>query len=549
MLAFVAAPGLREAVEHARQAAGGVSNRHAATPSTLCPAELRWPDWLLASLLAVASVAYLASLPLNVLTPPDEAHVLHQAKRLANGEVLYRDLFDLATPLWTYLMAGLFSLFGTTLATARLTIAVVHGATLLVMFLLCRRLGVRRELATIAAVAALALCQPVYPVANRHWLVTLFSLLLLFCCLQARRGVWSSLASGILVGLLIATHQQRGVVMGAAIAAWMVAQSLLERWYGGARGAPLRASLAAFAAAVAAVVGSILALVAWKAGIQAVWYALVVHPLTHYHGVLGARWAAAGARVAQTTFPLLLKYLPAVLVPLVARFVLLCWRSSRLPEARRLLTLSVFCSFAVLSIFYYPDLAHVAFIAPILFVALAETAEWAWRTLPTRWGEVAARVAVALFLAVSANRLTGRWQQQHSFFRNPRMTAFGRIDFSPGAAEQYDKWDRLLAGVSPRVVYVHPISSFLYLILGAHNPTRFEFLHAGSYNTAEQTQEVLAALQPERGVYVIFLLGRLLQRSDPIVRFVESHYEPVEGVAGVWRPKRTGAAGAPPSPN
>lgn len=492
-------------------------------------------DWLLAATLAVTAVVYLGSLPLSVLKPPDGAHVLHQAVRLLDGEVLYRDLFDLVTPLWTYLMAALFALFGATLATARLSIAVVHGATMLVMFVLCRRLGVRREIAVIAAATQLIVTEPVYAVVNRHWLVTLVCLLLLLWCVVAPRNWRAALFSGVLVGFLVATHQQRGVTMGAGVAVLMLAQSLLDRRYGRDRAAPLPVSIAVFAGAVLAVVVPILGFVVWKAGFEPVWYALVTHPLTHYYGTLQTRWAAAGPRMAATTYAVLLKYIPVVLLPLAARFLVLVWQRRHYEEVRHLAALLIFCAFAILSIFYYPGIGHVAFIAPIFFVAFAEVAEWGLRALPVRWGVIAARLALLLVVASGASQLAAQWRSQHARFFVSRMTAFGRIDCPPWAAQRFDALEKLLAQRTSRDIYVHPISSFYYLILGARNPTRFEFFQPGSYNSEEQVREVLDALRPENDVLVIFALR--LRRRDPIVSYVEKNYEPVEGLNSVWRPK------------
>src|SRR6185436_1182203 len=95
-------------------------------------------DLLITALLFIATVVYWMSLP-HSLQPADESVHLYEAKRLLNGEVLYRDFFNFITPGWFYLMASMFWLFGTTIETARATMAVVHGLTVVLIYLTCRR--------------------------------------------------------------------------------------------------------------------------------------------------------------------------------------------------------------------------------------------------------------------------------------------------------------------------------------------------------------------------------------------------------------------------
>ena len=56
---------------------------------------------------------YLTWLPRNLPSPTKSIH-LYEAKRILDGEVLYRDVFEMITPGFMYLMALLFRIFGTT---------------------------------------------------------------------------------------------------------------------------------------------------------------------------------------------------------------------------------------------------------------------------------------------------------------------------------------------------------------------------------------------------------------------------------------------------
>src|SRR5262245_34231259 len=114
-------------------------------------------DPMLAFAVFAATASYLAALPL-LLIHADEAHYLHEAKRLLAGDRLYRDIFELTTPGWMYLMALLFRVFGVSLATARMAAALIHAGTATVLFIVCRRLDVRRGLAVACAATYVAVC-------------------------------------------------------------------------------------------------------------------------------------------------------------------------------------------------------------------------------------------------------------------------------------------------------------------------------------------------------------------------------------------------------
>ena len=56
-------------------------------------------DGVLALLLFTITAMYVVALPLSIASP-DENNALHQAKRLLDGEVMYRDIFDPSMPGW-----------------------------------------------------------------------------------------------------------------------------------------------------------------------------------------------------------------------------------------------------------------------------------------------------------------------------------------------------------------------------------------------------------------------------------------------------------------
>jgi hypothetical protein len=199
-------------------------------------------------------------------------------------------------------------------------------------------------------------------------------------------------------------------------------------------------------------------------------------------------------------------------------------------SVRRLLLLIAFCLTSVASIAYYPDFIHIAFIAPVFFVAIAESFEWLLSRLPLsrRTVEVGAFVVAAALVA-----FLGR-QMHQNFVRlwqaNPivRQTAFGRIDLPMEALGRlYDRVDALLRDVPSRQLFCYPTFHSLYLMADARNPTRYGFFFA-AYNSPDQIREVLDVLRAERLPYIVVLaVPGFVRPDDPILAYLEREYEPL----------------------
>src|SRR5262249_41871333 len=175
-------------------------------------------DLAWAVVLAGVTTLYLAALPRD-LFQGDEGRFLYEAKRLLDGDVPYRDFFDFITPGLLYLLALAFRIFGASIATAKITMAAVHGMTVGIIFLTCRAVRVRLALAGAAALTHVALFQPPWSYVSPHWLATFVSLCLLLVVLAVpwdRRPAGAAVL-GAVAGLLILVLQHKGTQFAAGV--------------------------------------------------------------------------------------------------------------------------------------------------------------------------------------------------------------------------------------------------------------------------------------------------------------------------------------------
>ena len=491
-----------------------------------------WHDTIVALLLFVGTVAYLAALPHN-LDPSDEAVHLYDAKRVLNGGVLYRDVFNFITPGWFYLMAVLFRLFGTTIGTARVAVAIIHGLTAAVIYLTCRRFGVRRGIAWTPSFAYLVVCQSAWPIASQHWLDALLSVTLLYvCAARAREHPTWPLGPGIVLGLLMAVQQQRGIFMSVGLAGWLIARAAFQRRYPSCRpGAPLTKQLAWLCVGIAVVMVPLGIAMVGGAGFQSVWRALVVFPLVNYRLTRSAAWGEVNALTnfqSTFTFPRLLACLPAILVVDLARGVAL-WVRRRDPDGLTTVTLLVALGGAsIVSILYFADFIHIAFIAPVLLVATAESIEWAVRLLPApRFLRVAGVAAGAALLFGGGAHLRDNYERLWKLYHLSASTAFGRIDFAdPREIQLYEKLGELLRRTPSRYLFCYPIMAHLYLMLDVENPSPYGYVVATLLGP-DGVREVLDQVEAKQPPYVVALPSRFLLPDDPILAFIQQTYEPI----------------------
>ena len=491
-------------------------------------------DIVLPVLLFGGTAVYLAGLPRN-LGAADEAIYLYEAKRVLAGQVMYRDIFEIVTPGWVWLMAVLFRVFGTDLATARIATAVLHGATAALVYLTCRRLEVRRGLSWPPALAYLVVCESAWSMASQHWLATFLFVLLLWMLAGRPRGhPTGALLPGVVLGLLIAVQQPRGLVMALGVFVWqLVDDGLRRRYRPGPPAVPVVVHLVTLVAGALLIVVPLGVIVIADAGAGRVWRALVIHPLVNYGGTTRCAWGYVNIMTAWNgsfTFPRLLTFLPALLAVSAGRLAWLWLRRREQTEARVLGLLVLFCLAAMASIAYFPDFIHIAFIAPAFFVAIAETCEWVVRrvAVPDGFRRAAGAATAAVFLLACALHLRSNMVRLRETFPLTRRTAFGRVDYADGIdVRLYDRVVELVRDAPSRELFCYPVVANLYLTVGAENPTPYGFFVAG-YNSPDQVAEVLDILET-RKVRTLVVLPGFAPPGDPVLEYVERAYEPVAG--------------------
>jgi hypothetical protein len=149
----------------------------------------------------------------------EEGLLLHVGERMLDGEHLYRDIALISGPVPYAMVAGLFALFGPSVAAARAGIVVLHALACGAVYGLARHSGAgpwaHASAAALAAAPAL-----LFPLPSTTFYATMSSTLALVVAWLALRGVGSArwgFAAGVAIALTALSKQTVGALLAITL--------------------------------------------------------------------------------------------------------------------------------------------------------------------------------------------------------------------------------------------------------------------------------------------------------------------------------------------
>src|SRR5215471_2714227 len=124
--------------------------------------------------LGLACFVYLMALP-PTLNTADESFILYEAKRVYQGQALYRDFFDFLTPGAFYLYALAYAVGGVSITSARTATSLLHALSVACTYFLALDVASMGE-AILAGLLVVVICVPVWNMASHNWIATAFGL-------------------------------------------------------------------------------------------------------------------------------------------------------------------------------------------------------------------------------------------------------------------------------------------------------------------------------------------------------------------------------------
>ena len=450
-----------------------------------------------AFLLGMGAFLYLRTFifPWTPIYQGDTAPIfLLDAARLLQGEVMYRDFFELTFPGAPVLYWGLFKIFGPR--------AWIPSAALTALGLGFAWLGIavsrrfcKGTAVYLPSLLFLTLTYGTTLDANHHWFSTLAIVGAMAVLLEARS--WARLVgAGALCGLATWFTQSRGVIALAGFSIFLV-------WEMRRKLVPWRQLLKSHLWLGGGMLLAVLPVVyfAWEAGAQRFIYCTFTFVRAYYPYYRWNTWRGYMTEPPEFSgwvqVPALAMWLFVhLLVPLI--FLLFLARYRREAQLRpaepweRLMLVALTGLFLFLGIAFSPvweRLCTVALPACVLLVWFVESSGKVRRALLTvLW---LAGFAVALVMPI----MTQLGVRGYLDARTGHI-AFTSTTFAEEDAQEKFKW--VLEHTRPGESFFNGRDADLYFFLGLRNPAPVPFLSTSDYTRPEQVQQVIAGLEKYR---------------------------------------------------
>jgi hypothetical protein len=436
----------------------------------------------------------------------DEGTLITGASRVAEGQLPFRDFFEVMGPGTFYWLAGFFKVCGEAWLTTRVCLLVTTLSITLLVLYLARRLNGSIGVATVIFFVAVSYHQ--WNAISHHMDSNLWGLLAfvgLVNWIDRRRSYWLFLA-GAGAGLTTWFMLPKGVFLGLAFAIllWIFDRKESRFW----------SSLCKLAGGYLLVMAAGLSWFWLAGGLSHLIYANLIWPLTQYGDVnvvpYGLEFRELYWKAFTTAFGAVLSPWAAISissflsVPLVILMglpvVLLAFALRYRGRAFERVTLPYWVAGVAfwLSEMHRKDVAHMAYGSPLLIIL----AFYFVSRLQSKWFRnaqqliMAAAVTLAMLnplvsLAASHKVVTRRGTFYSSHPDNPVLD-FIDAHVAPGGQ-----------------VFIYPYAPQFYFLSAVKNPTRYS-IFMGGYNTEAQFQELVQSLEQKKVRYVVW------DRSFPI---------------------------------
>jgi len=486
-----------------------------------------------ALLLALLTISYYYLFIRVLYRVGDEGTLVYGAQRVLEGDLPYRDFFEVMGPASFYWLGLFFKLFGTHIWVARGLLLFTGLAMVLLIYWMTRRVY-RGSFEMLPALFYMVLAIPTWPATNHHWDSNLFALLALGAFfLWQDKGAWFYLVMvGVLAGITSCFIQHKGllVLLGLLLSLevndWRAGESLRRH---------LTHSGLALGGYV--VVGVIVLVFFFLAGgLPDLIYANLIWPLTNYHNVNVVPYGyGLGELIYQMSWePWLKLWLPAwaafpagvfllgpflIVLTLPLLILIFTVASYFMPTNRPSLFNALLLPYwgvglgLWLSELHRKDIVHLVYGSPVVLILLLVV----WNNC---WGHREVLRKLGLWL-VSLSLLV--YGVVHIL---EPLSAHRKIVTRRGTLYAFkadDALNFLQEETKPKEeVFIYPYYPMYYFLADIKNPSRYSILMY-LINTTKQFDEAISSIKEKKVKYVLWdtlIEGKNIQLFFPNYRLL-----------------------------
>jgi hypothetical protein len=465
---------------------------------------------------------------------PDEGIPIYSAKRILDGQIMYRDFFDIVTPLTDYILASLYWLFGPTLRVARLSVILSNALSVVVLLFISFRIVKNKWLALIPAVIMIGYAGNHYSVSH-HWFafdaVVLTFWVILKCTEDNPYHSYIWLCPGLSVAIVFLIIQSTGLALMGML-------SLFILWLYRYNGLSFKQAVRALSFFITAFLSPILFvfLLFYLAGAsKAMIYDLFIWPWGHYGMTNSASYVKNIFYYATNYSPI--EFLMHIFADYVSVFIAIAVGSGSLVKGlnpakevniynQRLMVLATILISAFVSTMVNPTEYRFFIFIPldVLLIIMLVEKSLINRKLLKGLFYIYLFTFSFIILFDSMKYYLGVDKFIHSSFNIKIQTKAGEVMFPKLPAQYLIKFRQpaplsLITALNyqfPKYTFIMYWSPMIYFLSGSTNPTILN-TYIPCYNTGEQADTVIRQLEQSKPPLVIV--------DDDLLALKSQHYK------------------------
>ncbi|MFZ0964139.1 MAG: glycosyltransferase family 39 protein [Terriglobia bacterium] len=500
---------------------------------------------LIGSLLLAASAIYLYFLLFVPLATPiciaeDGTIYLTEARRMIEGQVVYRDFFEFVTPGTDWVSFVLLKTFGPKVWLPNVVLLLVGLGLVYLTFASASRL-----MSGGAALLAGALFV-VTPYGRNldptHHLYSATAVMGALTILLEKRSFARVAVAGGLCGVAVCFTQSRGAMAAVGLALFLL-------WEGRREKQPLQTLLqkeawllAGFLTAVLPVIGWYV----WRAGAARCYYCMVTYPLKYFpRDAMRNSWRVILCQWPSVppwrNLPRLLEALfPFALIPWI---YLLCffryWRESwerSYEHSAGIMLVAVVGLFAFLAVAPSPTPHRVYWGSAPALILLAWFLDSRSKLCRALCKLLWAGTILAALLGVSARQFSRKGVIE--------MPQGPLAILPPGTYQEFLYLHEHTKPLQKTCQVYAPDKPPIYFFLDLRDPTDVSYMTRTGYTPPEQVKEAIAALEKDQIRYVVWntlwlgdpkpVVDTASDNLGPLRQYVQTHYQVVKSYGDLW---------------
>jgi len=521
----------------------------------------KYQNWILAIILSFFVVLPTLLLSNFMILDQDTWIALYGAKRILEGQLLYKDFFDFVTPGTDYVLAAVFYLFGVKLSVARIALAVSNGIVVAIVVFMSSY-AIKNRLLSVLLPVLTAIYSSYNYYISHHWFILVPILLVMFSGIKNIKEQESKTNKWLFTGLATAGAflfiQSIGLTLFGMIVLFIVWHYTVDKLKIKPFLQPLMYYILGFIIPLIFVVICF----ALSGSLSAFIYDSFIWPFSHYK--------IANASAVPELFSMLIDELtnrgisPTIINGFIGYFGILLgiivfvylglkYKRKKTSEMAFLFFTSALCVGLILGLIQNPASNHIMVFLPVYIFVIILIFEFKpfWSTYFFKIGYYVYFLLITVAIFYNAYKF---YSIYNNALKEPLIikTPVGDVRIpkafiNTGMYAPYgflkEMGDKL-----PKYIFVLYWSPSIYVLTGTENPTMLN-TYLPYYNTKEQAMAAIQALKANRTKLVIIDEGmnyiklsflhhnsvfdpRMVSSNEPLISYIHTHYRLEKTIPG-----------------